>query len=627
VKKLYLLLAALVLVSSLESTARAGSHGYDIVDLSTLIGAGSGNSSAVDINNNEQIIGQIGTSSFLYNISTGIVTNLGTMDVHAINNNNQIVGDVSSQGYIYSGGSWINLGANIRSANGINDSGKVVGYGTFVVDGQGHTADRGYIYDNGAVTVLGNLVPADPQAKSYAYSINNSGQVVGKADYPNRSGGLYNAFLYSSGTMNNLGTLGGQDSVANVINNSGQIIGQADTGTSGEHTFLYNGSLPLTDLSTIIFNSCYASHSYDINNLGQIVGTAVGLVGGSTCFIYNGSTMTDLNTLIDPSSYYRISTAVAINDLGQIVATGKLTGYSNTRALLLTPAQRTWDGGSTTNNNWSSAANWNPDIVPVNGCDITFSGTTRQTNVNNTALTDVWLLTFANGGFNISGNALNLNAGINNTGNNTWAINSTLAYAQTFTSSSGMLTISGSVDNNGNLLTVDGLGNHLISGAISGTGGLTKSGSGTLTLSSTANNYKGITTVTAGVLEITGGVNIGATTLIDVQGGKAVLKTTNVNNNTLNIETDTDGTFQIADGIHTIGNIQGSGTTEVNGQLTANSICQGTLTIGSGSTETIAPLPDGPLSESTQLTAVPEPAALILIITGIFCLMYRRMGK
>ena len=189
-----------------------------------------------------------------------------------------------------------------------------------------------------------------------------------------------------------------------------------------------------------------------------------------------------------------------------------------------------------------------------------------------------------------------------------------------------MLTISGNVNNNGNLLTVDGPGNHLISGAISGTGGLTKSGPGTLTLSSTNNTYQDATTVTAGVLEITGGVNLGATTLINVQGGTAVLKTTNVNNNALNIETALAGSFVIADGTHTVGAIKGAGTTEVNGQLTVNSIDQGTITIDSGGILTIAALPGGPTSEAARITAVPEPATLILIITGLFCvLIYRRM--
>ena len=131
-----------------------------------------------------------------------------------------------------------------------------------------------------------------------------------------------------------------------------------------------------------------------------------------------------------------------------------------------------------------------------------FTGVNRQANTNNSSLTNVRLVTFNNGGFNISGNALTPNAGIVSTDSNTWGINSTLYLAQSFTSLSGTLTVGGNVNNSGNLLTLDGPGDHLISGAISGTGGLTKSGSGTSTLSSTSNSYQGPTIVTAGVCRL-----------------------------------------------------------------------------------------------------------------------------
>ncbi len=425
--------------------------------------------------------------------------------------------------------------------------------------------------------------------------------------------------------MSNLGTLGGTTSTANSINNNGQIVGVAATTSHGNHAFLYDNGM--TDLSNIIFNSCYATSANDINN-GQIVGNAAGLSSGTTGFIYDGS-MTDLSKVINPTNYISLS-ANAINDLGQIAASGKYTGSSfYSRALVLTPFM-TWDGGGT-DNNWNTKENWSFDAVPVNGIAIVFTGFNRQTNFDNTSnpvLTNVGLVTFNNGGFNITGSyQLTLNAGITSTGNNTWAINSTLAYAQSFTSLSDMLTISGNVNNNGNLLTVDGPGNLLISGAISGTGGLTKSGSGTLTLSSSCNTFQGPATVTAGVLEITGGILVHSMgQLIDVQGGTAVLKTTNVNNNALNIETATAGTFRIADGVHTVGCIEGDGTTEVNGQLTVNSIDQDTITIGPGGILTIAALPGGPASETAQITAVPEPATFILLITGLFCvLICRRM--
>src|SRR5258706_15069322 len=44
-------------------------------------------------------------------------------------------------------------------------------------------------------------------------------------------------------------------------------------------------------------------------------------------------------------------------------------------------AAQTWDGGSPFNNNWSTAANWNPNVVPDNTgtANINMSGTTRLT--------------------------------------------------------------------------------------------------------------------------------------------------------------------------------------------------------------------------------------------------------
>jgi len=71
------------------------------------------------------------------------------------------------------------------------------------------------------VTDLGTLGGSSSQA----YGINDTGQVVGKADTTN---GFSHAFLWVQGTMNDLGTVDGYSySSAYKINNVGQVIGSA----------------------------------------------------------------------------------------------------------------------------------------------------------------------------------------------------------------------------------------------------------------------------------------------------------------------------------------------------------------------------------------------------------------
>ncbi len=170
----------------------------------------------------------------------------------------------------------------------------------------------------------------------------------------------------------------------------------------------------------------------------------------------------------------------------------------------LPPGPFVWDGGAGSSQ-WSAdgGRNWVIDLPPTNGAALTFAGTTRQTNTNDLSVASVGLITFQNGGFKVRGNALTLNAGITNTGTNAWEIKSTLKSAQTFVSGSGLLTLSGAIDLSSNLLTVAGAGDHVISGAVSGGGGVAKQGTGTLRMSG-VNTYTGDTTVSAGTQVIDG---------------------------------------------------------------------------------------------------------------------------
>ena len=76
------------------------------------------------------------------------------------------------------------------------------------------------------------------------------------------------AFLYSNGTMTDLGTLGGLSSDPYDINDNGQVVGFAELTDGQQHAFLYSNGI-MTDLGAL---GGTFSCAYSINNNGQVVG-------------------------------------------------------------------------------------------------------------------------------------------------------------------------------------------------------------------------------------------------------------------------------------------------------------------------------------------------------------------
>src|SRR5688572_30554964 len=124
---------------------------------------------------------------------------------------------------------------------------------------------------------------------------------------------------------------------------------------------------------------------------------------------------------------------------------------------------QTWDGGSPTNNNWSTGENWAPQpggTAPTNdgNASLTFAGTVRLTPFID-APWSINSLTFdaTAGGFAISGSPLTLGAGgITHNDNSIQQLNPTqlrVGAAQTWrTSGSGLLILAGgSIDLAGDL--------------------------------------------------------------------------------------------------------------------------------------------------------------------------------
>lgn len=323
--KLFLSLSLLCLLLISNTGAIAAS--YKVIDLGTNIEARA-------INNRGQIVGSFQTGdiypfrdppgplshAFLY--GNGTMTDLGSglmySDAYGVNNKGQVVGYSESQPFLYNGGGMSTLGTH-GIAYAINDNSQVAGW-CFSYVTQKISA---FISSEGKTT----LIEAPNEQYSYAYDINNPGQVVGQYDTTNGK----HAFLYDGNVMTDLGTLGGKHSSAKGINNFGQVIGSSLTQSEESHAFLYsNGAMH--DLSTL--GGTYAE-AFSINDNSQIVGCSVTTSGKQHAFIYHDAIMTDLNELIAQDSDWELIWARDINDMGQIIGGGYHHGEYH--SFLLTP--------------------------------------------------------------------------------------------------------------------------------------------------------------------------------------------------------------------------------------------------------------------------------------------------
>ncbi len=171
----------------------------------------------------------------------------------------------------------------------------------------------------------------------------------------------------------------------------------------------------------------------------------------------------------------------------------------------------TWRGNHPNNSNWGSAQNWtlqnqinNKNLSPVvNGNALIFQGSNRPNNTNDlTGWSFAGIQFFSGAGaFVLNGNAISLTGTILNNSTNLQNIN--LA----------ALTFAATREINANT------GDIIINSVVQGAGGLTKNGTGTLTLSDN-NTYTGTTTIKAGSISLSHANALGTSGNITFSGGE-----------------------------------------------------------------------------------------------------------
>ncbi len=318
----------LVFLVGLSPSFLIGQVRYRVIDLGVL--PGTSYSAARSINEVGQITGNSGTRMFLWD---GSMIDLGTFGAITamglgINDLGQIVGSKTSTGseraILWDNGVVTDLGnltgCTNAKATAINNVGQAVGQSSNCAHPEAFRWDE----VNGMI----GLGLGSPGIASIAYGINNSGSIVGGFNKPSGNG----AFIWTNGTMTDIGALANSTTLAVGINDSGVVVGSSQVQTRF-HPFLWQSGV-MIDLGRLSPNS--SAYAQSINNKGQVVGYD-NSVTGNHALLWGNGTVIDLNTVVDSSWAWSLQNATDINDNGQIVGFGLHNGQS--RAFLLDPVK------------------------------------------------------------------------------------------------------------------------------------------------------------------------------------------------------------------------------------------------------------------------------------------------
>ncbi len=328
-------------------------------------------------------------------------------------------------------------------------------------------------------------------------------------------------------------------------------VGSARIIVAGGATVQVQGGLTMANVTGLILNGAGVT-----NAAGNGVGALESITGANSW----GAVPI---TLVGPAT---INT-----DVGQLTLTGAITGAADLTKLgggmLILSGANTYSGQT---NVGTTAAIGNGGILQITtatalgaitGGTVVNNGSTLQINAAITVVGEKLTLNGAGLGLSVSGLLASTGALLVTAGNTTWTGEINLATNSVITNTATLI----------------------VSGALTGSGGLTKLGTGQLT-SQANNTYTGSTTVTVGTLDLQEAGSLLNTTAITVNinsgGTGAILQL----DNTAGLGGSTYGTNYADDGVNAFGRLGNSAQITLNG---GNLTYLGTSAPGMLSTENL----------------------------------------
>jgi probable HAF family extracellular repeat protein len=243
----------------------------------------------------------------------GFPTAIFNSRILGMNDKGVLVGGVlGGNAFTWQDGAWTDLGFR-GEPRSINKWGSIAGT-------TNNGFQRGFFYANG---VLWDISMPDPRLASFANSVNDKNVVVGTSEV-NLIGNRH-AYVWSAGSLTDVGTIGGPGSTLNSINNHGFAVGWSFDRDIGIAAVQWDGDLER------LFNLPGTHLATAVNDHGAAVGTI-----DSGAFLYDSGVLTRLDQLPDVvNKGWTGLIPGAISDRGWIVGRGFRNGQP--RGFILSP--------------------------------------------------------------------------------------------------------------------------------------------------------------------------------------------------------------------------------------------------------------------------------------------------